>query len=143
VRGILIPQYTICADLRNRFRPVMIIDHTVRAVGLHLQLILPLVHNGLLPLSGIPCRVRFPEAYREGFQLDDDYHVKMIPVSVSSGLQASGTPTSCFLHIDPTKRGGYDNLDHAPAARDAIRARTELNSSLSSRKTMVLMLPMH
>jgi hypothetical protein len=143
VRGILIPQYTICADLRNRFRPVMIIDHTVRAVGLHLQLILPLVHHGVLPFSGTPCRVRFPEAYCEGFQLDDDYHGKMIPVSVSSGLQASGIQISYFLHIDPAKRGGYDNHDHALAARGAIRARTELNSSLSSGKTMVLMLSRH
>lgn len=67
----------------------MVIDHTVRAVGLHLQLVLPLIHSGLLPLSGIPCRVRFPEADCEGLQLDDDYHVKMIPVSVSSGPQVS------------------------------------------------------
>jgi hypothetical protein len=121
----------------------MIIDHTVRVAGLHLQLVLPLIHSDLLPLSGIPCRVRFPEAYCEGFQLDDNYHVKMIPVSVSSGLQTSGHRPHSFLHIDPAKRGGYDNLDHALAVRGVIRTRIELNSSLSSEKTMVLMLSRH
>ena len=84
----------------------MIIDHTVRAVGLHLQLVLPLIHSGLLPLSGIPCRVRFPEADCESLQLDDDYHVKMIPVSVSSGPQVSRHRPRVFYTLIPLNGAG-------------------------------------
>jgi hypothetical protein len=62
----------------------MIIDHTVLAIRLHLQPLLPLVHDGSLPFGCIRFRVSFPEAYCGGtVHVDDEHHGSVLMTSIT------------------------------------------------------------